>query len=95
VGSATAGASASAGGDWTTWYTQASYQIPTTKLEGVIRYGDFDTPHDSQDQTQWAFGMNYLFAGNIMAKFTYEANDGQAGSRANDDRWLFQMAYGF
>lgn len=95
VGSATTGASASDGGEWTTWYTQGSYLIPTTKFEGVIRYADFDSPHDSQDQEQWAAGLNYLFASNIIGKITYESNDGQTGAIADDDRWYLQMAYGF
>jgi len=39
--------------------------------------------------------MNYLFANNVIAKITYEINDGQSGTNANNDKWYFQLAYGF
>jgi len=95
VGRATTGVSASAGSKWETWYTQASYRVPSTKFEGVLRYTDYDSPHASVDQKQWALGLNYLFASNIIGKLAYESNDGQRGAVSDDDRWLFQMAYGF
>jgi len=95
IGRATTGNTASDGGKWKTWYTQASYLFPATKFEGVVRYTDFDTPHASQDQKQWAFGLNYLFASNIIGKIAFESNDGQAGAVTDDNRWLVQMAYGF
>ncbi|NOZ09657.1 MAG: hypothetical protein GXP09_01215 [Gammaproteobacteria bacterium] len=95
VGGAITGATASDGGEWQTWYAQASYLLPATKFEGVIRYADFDTPHDSQDQKQWAVGLNYLFASNIIGKIAFESNDGQAGAASDSDRWFVQMAYGF
>jgi len=96
VGGATTGATAGAPeSEWETWYTQGSYQIPRTKFEGVVRYADFDSQNDDQDQEQWALGMNYLFANNVIAKITYEINDGTTGTRADDDKWYFQLAYGF
>jgi len=96
VGSASTGASASApSSEWVSWYTQGSYLIPSTKFEGVVRYADFDSQNDSKDQKQWAIGLNYLFASNVIGKLTYELNDGQSGTRADDDKWYFQMAYGF
>jgi len=95
IGRATTGASASDGGEWKSWYTQASYLFPTTKFEGVTRYTDFDSPAASKDQKQWAFGLNYLFASNVIGKITYELNDGQRGAISDDNRWLVQMAYGF
>ncbi|HEC13322.1 MAG TPA: hypothetical protein ENI80_08780 [Acidiferrobacteraceae bacterium] len=95
VGGAITGATASDGGEWKTWYAQASYLFPTTKFEGVIRYANFDTPHASQDQKQWALGLNYLFASNIIGKIAFESNEGQTGSSTDDDRWFIQMAYGF
>lgn len=95
IGGATTGATASDGGEWETWYTQASYLFPTTRFEGVIRYADVDTPHDSQDLKQWAVGLNYLFASNIVSKIAFEFNDAQTGSATDDNRWFAQMAYGF
>jgi len=95
LGSTATGATASDGGVWETWYTQASYRIPGTRLEGVIRYTDFDAPSVSKDQQQWAIGLNYLFASNIVAKIAFESNEGQTGSVADDNRWFIQMAYGF
>ena len=95
IGSASTGVTASSGATWQTWYTQASYQFKPTKWEAVLRYTDFDTPHASEDQKQWALGANYLFASNVVAKVAYEFNDGQSGADADNDRLLLQMAYGF
>lgn len=95
IGAATAGVTASSGATWKSWYTQASYLIPQTKFEPVIRYTDFDSPHTSQDQEQWGLGVNYLISNNVIAKVSYEYNKGLKGSKADSDRWLFQLAYGF
>ena len=95
VGSASAGVSASQGAAWKSWYTQAAYRFPGSKLEGVLRYTDFDSPHASKDQKQWAFGMNYLFVNNVIGKISFESNRGQNGSLADDNRTLIQLAYGF
>lgn len=89
------GTAASEGATWETWYTQGSYRISQSKWELVARYTDFDSPHTSQDQEQWAIGTNYLFTNNFIGKFSFELNDGQTGSDTNQDRFLFQMAYGF
>ena len=95
IGADEVGITASPGATWETWYTQASYLFPQTNWETVLRYTDFDTPHSSQDQQQWAVGLNYLFASSVIGKFTYEINDGEPGSQANSNRWMFQLAYGF
>ena len=89
------GTAASEGSTWETWYSQGSYRLNQSKWELVARYTDFDSPHNSKDQQQWAMGANYLFTSNFIGKFSYEFNDGQAGSDADKDRFLFQMAYGF
>lgn len=94
VGDASTGV-ALEGGKWKTWYVQASHKLLPTKFEGVVRYTDFDTPHASKDQKQWAVGLNYLFANNVMAKASYEFNDGLSGAPADDNRFLLQLAYGF
>lgn len=83
------------GGTWKTWYVQAAYRLLPTKWEGVLRYGDFDSPHDVQDQQQWGVGMNYLFGPNLIAKIGYEFNQGQSGTVADDNRLLLQLSYGF
>ena len=95
VGSDNVGTAASAGAVWETWYTQGSYKVKNTKWELVTRYTDFDSPHNSQDQSQWALGTNYLFTNNFIGKLGYEFNDGQSGKLSDDDRFLLQMAYGF
>ncbi len=95
IGAANVGITASEGATWQSWYTQASYLIPQTKFEPVIRYTDFDSPHSSQDQRQWGVGINYLISSNVIAKFTYEFNNGQQDSAADINRWLLQLAYGF
>lgn len=95
VGADDAGVTASPGATWTTWYTQASYRFPETNWESALRYTDFDSPHASQDQKQWAVGLNYLFSSSFIGKLTYEFNDGQTGSQADTNRWMFQLAYGF
>lgn len=87
--------SAIEGANWKTWYTQAAWKFAPSKFEGVLRYTDFDSPHASEDQQQWAVGMNYLFAPNVIGKLAYEANDGQAGAASDDDSLLLQMSYGF
>lgn len=89
------GSVAPTGGDWKTWYTQASYLFPQTKWEGVLRYADFDSLHASQDQKQTAVGVNYWFAPQAAAKLTFESNDGQTGTAADANRILAQIAYGF
>lgn len=83
------------GAKWKTWYTQASYKFQPTKIEGVLRYTDFESPHKSKSQEQWAVGLNYLFANNVMAKATYEFNDGVSGASTDNNRVLVQLAYGF
>ena len=95
VGAADMGVTASPGATWESWYTQASYVFPQTKWEAALRYTDFDSPHASQDQKQWALGINYLFTGSFIGKATYEFNDGLDGSQADTNRWMFQLAYGF
>ncbi len=73
--------------EWEAWYAQAAYRFAPTNWEGVVRYTDFDSPHGSQAQEQWAIGINYLFAPNAMAKVGYNFNDGLAGESTDDDRF--------
>jgi len=77
------------------WYVQGSYKFLPSKWEVVARYGDYESPHASQNQEQWAIGANYLFASNAIAKFGYESNDGLKGAATDDDRFLIQLTYGF
>lgn len=95
VGADDRGAAASEGATWETWYTQASYRALESNWELVARYTDFTSPHASQNQEQWAIGTNYLFSSNFIGKLTYEFNDGLAGGETDEDRVLFQLAYGF
>lgn len=95
IGADDVGLTASPGAVWKSFYLQGSYVIPETKWETALRYTDFDSPHASQDQKQWAVGLNYLFTSSVMAKLSYEFNDGQSGSMADLNRWMFQLAYGF
>lgn len=83
------------GQEWEAWYTQLSYRIRPTKLETVMRYGDFNSAHGDQAQEQWAFGANWWFNSHAVAKFTYELNHGATGERVDDDRLLFELSYGF
>lgn len=89
------GFAASEGATWETWYTQGSYRARESKWEFVARYTDFDSPHSSQDQTQWALGTNYLFSNSFIGKFSYEFNDGLQQATADQDRIQLQLAYGF
>jgi hypothetical protein len=95
VGADYVGITASPGATWKSWYTQAAYLVPGTKWEPVLRYTDFDSPHSSQDQKQWAVGLNYLFSGSVIGKITYEFNDGEEASEADINRFMLQLAYGF
>ena len=80
---------------WKSWYAQAAYRFMPSKWESVLRYTDYDTPHDSEDQKQWALGLNYYFAPNAQAKAAYNFNDGKRGEDSDDDRFQLQFAYGF
>jgi len=95
IGKATTGETASRGATWTSWYTQASYLIPQSKLEPVLRYTDFTAPSEETSQQQWALGINYKFTSSVIAKATYEFNHGVAGLSTDRNRWLLQLAYGF
>jgi hypothetical protein len=95
VGATNSGTAASESATWEAWYTQGSYRLNQSKWELVTRYTDFDSPHSSQDQEQWAMGINYLLTSSFIGKLSYEFNDGQTGSDADQNRVLFQMAYGF
>lgn len=86
---------APAGGTWKSHYIQAAYRFAPTSWESVVRYGKYRTPHADQDQEQWALGLNYLFAPNVIAKIAHEWNDGLAGTATDDNRWLTQLSYGF
>lgn len=81
--------------EWETWYVQGAYRFLPSKWEAVLRYGDFDSPHDSDDQEQWGGGVNYWFGPNAVAKAGYESNEGTAGNSSDDNRVLLQLAYGF
>lgn len=96
VGADTGGsATASPGGKWTAWYLQGSSMLFRTKFEGVLRYGEFDAPGNEADRNQVAVGLNYRFAGNVVAKAAYEFNDNPNDPAPVDDRLLLQLAYGF
>lgn len=75
------------------WYAQASYLLPWFPVEGVVRYGEFKRSKYWKRE-QWAAGLNYLFANNLVAKFAFESDDSDSGME-DVDRWLFQLAYGF
>ncbi|GIT99858.1 hypothetical protein TSL6_03650 [Sulfurovum sp. TSL6] len=85
------------GGTWKAWYAQAAYQFSSVKLEPVVRYSDYDNPETNRNQ--WAVGLNYLFANNLIAKVAYEFNEDEddtaIDSHANNDRFLVQFAIGF
>ena len=76
---------------WSAWYLQAAYLMPWFPVEGVVRYGEFDFPTDQHEQ--WVFGINYLFANQLIAKAAYETNDFDLG--VDEDRWLVELAFGF
>lgn len=81
--------------EWETWYVQGAYRFLPGMWEVVLRYGDFDSPHDADDQEQWGGGVNYWFAPNAVAKAGYESNEGNTGNPSDDNRVLLQLAYGF
>ena len=84
-----------ASAEWTTWYGQVTYKIPSSKFEAVVRYADFDTPHASADVQQTAVGLNYLITNNFIAKLGFESNDNPNAGQQAYDRALVQLAYGF
>lgn len=80
---------------WQAWYSQLSYKLRPTKFELVVRYSDLSSSHASQEQEQWALGVNYLLANHGIAKIAYEINDGLAGTSKDENRFLLQLSYGF
>lgn len=84
-----------AASEWSTWYAQAAYRFPGTKYEAVVRYNEFESPHDSADREQTAVGVNYLFSNNFIGKLAFESNDNPNSGFDADDRTLIQLAYGF
>ncbi len=60
-------------------------------VEVVVRYGEYDTSETDQDQ--WAFGLNYLFANQLIGKVAYEMNDIDGGQ--DEDFFFVELAYGF
>jgi len=83
------------GGLWKAWYGQASYRIPETKWELILRYGLFDTPHEDQNLTQQAFGIDYWFMPSTVVKIAYEINKGKVKTSNNANRFIVQLAHGF
>ena len=81
--------------DFTTWYVQAAYRLPETKWEGVVRYGDLDTPNADANRSQWSAGINYLFANNVIVKAAYTVDNFDASGIDEDNRVNVQLAYGF
>lgn len=81
--------------DFTTWYVQAAYRLPDTKWEGVVRYGDLDTPNEDANRSQWSAGINYLFANNVIIKAAYTVDNFDASGIDEDNRVNVQLAYGF
>ena len=78
---------------WESWYMQGAYRLPAN-FEGVVRYTDYSSPHASQEQEQWAIGLNYLVAPQVIAKIAYEFNEGSVPS-TDANRFMLQFAYGF
>ena len=83
------------GGKWKTWYAQGAYKFGGAKWEGVLRYGDYSSPHPEQSQKQFAVGLNYLLQPNAIVKISYQFNDGLAGEPTDADLLAVQIAYGF
>lgn len=80
---------------WKAWYVQASHKFAPTGWEGVLRYGRYEPPEAIEPQKQWAVGVNYLWAPNVIGKLAYEFNSGATGTPADQNRVLVQLAYGF
>lgn len=81
------------GNRWRAYYLQLAYRI--FKFEPVIRYGNYKTFQNYYRHRQVAIGLDYWFAPSIVAKVAYEFNSGQMHTINNDNRFLFQVAYGF
>jgi len=80
---------------WKAWYVQASHKFTPSHWEAVLRYGKFTPPEKSQELKQWAAGINYLFANNVIGKLSYEKNDAPTGTVGDENRFVAQLAYGF
>lgn len=79
------------GEKWLGWYGQAAYKFRPTKFEGIVRYGEYSSPHRENNYQQLAFGIDYWFASYAVAKIAYEINSGEG----DVNTFLLQLAYGF
>lgn len=91
---------------WETWYTQVAYRLSgisdnaiISKIEPVIRYGEFKVKIDGEFQAssekRWNFGVNYWLAPSIVVKAGVERRNFILASRADETRYQLQFAYGF
>lgn len=78
---------------WEAFYVQGAYFLENLKLEPVLRYGEYRDGHDEL-QKQYALGLNYWWASNVITKLAYEFND-SSDAHASADRVSLQLAYGF
>lgn len=85
-------ANASAAATWHAWYLQSAYWIPNTKWEPVLRYGQYHTPSTSNNQKQFAAGIDYWIAPSIVAQGEY-ARLIQQNQNAN--QYTLQLAIGY
>ncbi len=73
------------------YYAQIAYRFPHTKWETVARTSQYKIGEMTMDRS--TFGVNYIFASNIIGKLAYESNSND--NNTAQDRALVQMAYGF
>lgn len=84
--------------EWSAWYSQLAYLISAVNIEVALRYGAYNTPHRTDNRTQTAISLNYLFANNVIGKLGYENNEipNELDPKQKvDNRMLVQLAYGF
>lgn len=83
--------------EWEAGYAQVAYRLG--QWEPVARVGSVDVEGgahgDFESEDRVNVGLNYRFAPSLVGKVALESCDFDEGGSEDDDRILYQIAYGF
>lgn len=90
--------------EWNAWYIQGAYRLSgisqspiISRLEPVIRYGEFDTEgfFAEGDEDRFNIGLNYWFAPSAVGRVVVEWRDFEDPTEEDLTTLQIQFAYGF
>jgi len=83
--------------DWKTWYAQAAYRIPDSRLEPVVRYGDFtiDGFFEGDGEKRTDIGLNFWLAPSAAIKMAVERRNFEDPAADDESLVQVQFTYGF